>query len=114
MDQYKCPECQRHSYSRQKVTFRNKVTKEVINGYETFCKPECKAKYLARQTQDNNWELIYESAKINFVLEFGKMLDEKTGRATGAIEYLYEHRNDMSKDQFEECVIDYGNFTYRY
>jgi len=61
MDQ--CPECNKHSDSRQKVSFVNKVTKEVISGYETFCKPECKEKYLSRQTQDNNWELIRAELK---------------------------------------------------
>ncbi len=31
----------------------------------------------------------------------------------GALDYLYQHRNDMTKDEFAECVASYGNAVYK-
>ncbi len=49
---------------------------------------------------------------INFVKEFDKLLNKVGWGAQPALDFLYENRNAMSKKEFDECIIAYGNFNY--
>jgi len=56
----------------------------------------------------------HNDQRPNFVHEFNDRLTRPSTASDigGPIAYLYEHRNDMSKDEFEECVVAYGQWCY--
>lgn len=48
--------------------------------------------------------------------EFGKLSTgpkDITVNMANARKYLYDNRNNMTSDQFDECLYDYGDFAYR-
>lgn len=58
--------------------------------------------------------------KMNYLNELEKLLSGKhpdrlypgAFKTELALDYLYENRNEMTKDQFYDCIVAYGHFVY--
>lgn len=53
---------------------------------------------------------------MNFVTKFEEILNNKTlnGSETSdlAMHYLYDNRNNMTFEQFADCMVSYGHYVY--